>query len=69
MIEEHATDYTNTPICPWCGHDHYDAFEWGMENGEYEKHDCDSCGKTFEVSCSINVSYCTEKVIKESKDA
>lgn len=69
MTEEYETDYTDTPICPWCGHNHYDAFEWFMENGEYLEKNCDSCKKPIEVSCSIDVSYCTEKVIKESKDA
>ena len=50
------------PVCPYCGHEHKDAWEWdlgpGLEgDGEYE---CSDCGKPFHVSRSVTIYYTTK---------
>lgn len=58
------TQYTTYPVCPYCGYEHPDAWEWdfgaGTEgNTEIE---CDNCEKEFFVSRMVEVSYSTRKI-------
>lgn len=59
-MSEH--EYTDEPICPHCGYEHRDAWEWnlgpGLEcDGEV---DCDSCGKPMLVSRHCSITYSTK---------
>lgn len=52
------------PICPYCTHQHQDAWEWdlgpGLEgDGEVE---CHNCEKSFFVSRVCDVSYTTRAI-------
>src|ERR1035437_6197215 len=59
-----ATAYEREPVCPHCGHEHRDAWEWdfgtGME-GE-ATFECDHCEKEFVCSREVEVTYSTRKV-------
>lgn len=52
-------DHTNTSevICPYCGDEFEDAWEWSSNSGE---HECD-CGNTFEYEREVEVTYSTNK--------
>lgn len=52
----HYTDYTEVPICPWCGHLHRNG--WEMEEGENE---CGKCNKKYMLRRETVVMYCTSK--------
>ena len=52
--------FNQSPICPHCGHQHNDAFEWA-DDGE---HECYGCGKPFWCHRDIEITYTTS--IKES---
>lgn len=56
---DHDTEYTNNMICPYCGYEDIDSWEFDYDVGEC---DCPRCGKTFEYTRQVEVTYCTEKV-------
>lgn len=52
---------TDEIVCPHCGYEHGDSFEYlnaGHDDGETE---CDGCGKRFRWFAEITVTYSTEK--------
>ena len=52
------------PVCPACGHEHRDAWEWnfgGLLDGETE-HDCDNCGNPMFCESIVTIEYTTRKV-------
>lgn len=50
-------------ICPYCGYEDTDSWEW---NENYEYYDCPDCGEEFRVERYVEVTYSTFK--KECKD-
>lgn len=59
-MSEH--EHTDNPVCPYCGHENRDAWEWnlgpGLEgDGEV---DCDSCGKPMIVLRHRSITYSTK---------
>lgn len=50
------TYQTQWPVCPHCGHQHTDAWEWRHDD-DYV--DCESCGQEFAYSREIDVHYTT----------
>lgn len=51
------------PVCPHCGYEHNDAWEWnfgpGLE-GNSDGRECDRCGETFDCERIVDVSYTTK---------
>lgn len=45
--------------CPYCDHEWEDSWEFGEDEGT---HNCGSCGKEFNVTRDIEVTYCTSKI-------
>ena len=57
MTEPIDTEWTDAPVCPHCGHEHRDWWEWlDDEDGE---HDCDNCGRVFRWSQYIRIKFST----------
>jgi len=54
-IEHKQTDEV---VCPWCGNEYRDCWEW-TENSDEMK--CDECGKVFEYEKDVTVKYDTSK--------
>jgi transcription elongation factor Elf1 len=59
------TEYTDYITCPHCGFEDGDSCEYALGDSESTKIDCGSCGKPFEATCCISVSYSTDKVENE----
>ena len=58
---KHDTEYTDQPICPYCGHQVRDAWEIGFGptcEGETDIECCD-CGREFTVSRRCTITYST----------
>jgi DNA-directed RNA polymerase subunit RPC12/RpoP len=57
-MDSYLTDF---PECPYCRHEHKDAWEWdfgpGLE-GE-ETFECDNCGKEMFVCRRVTIEYLT----------
>ncbi len=51
------TDCTPEIVCPWCGYEQGDS--WECSEGEQQ---CGDCGRTFDVSRDVAVTYCTTKI-------
>lgn len=57
------TEYQNTAICPYCGHEHQDMWEVDFGpglDGDTEM-SCDDCERTFLVSRIVDVRYSSFK--------
>lgn len=52
------TSYAEGMICPYCGHENSDSFEFIEDEGERE---CENCGKIFEYTREIEIRYTTTK--------
>lgn len=50
--------YTDEVVCPWCGRESGDCWEWTENDGEMK---CDECGKEFSYEKDITVTYSTLK--------
>jgi hypothetical protein len=56
MSEKPASQRSATlAICPWCGHEHGDCWEWVKDRPEQTR--CDSCDNMFTVEADYSVSY------------
>ena len=56
------TEYTNEIVCPFCGYEFCDSWEYGDGfNEDLGLIECQSCEKEFYASKHISVSYCSEK--------
>jgi uncharacterized Zn-finger protein len=58
------TEYQDFAICPHCGNEHRDAWEWdlgGGIEGEGEVN-CEECDKEFSVSRMVEITYTTRKL-------
>lgn len=59
--EEIDCEFNKEIVCPYCGYEHGDSWEFKENNGEMV---CDGCEKKFNWKRDIEVTYSTW-VIKE----
>lgn len=59
-----STYSTDSIICPYCDHEHYDDLPY---EDKTESFDCENCGKTFQLTIEMSISYTGQKfeVIKK----
>lgn len=55
--------YTDEAVCPHCGHEHSDTWEW--QDG---KHECAECEQPFELERHVEATYSTEKWVDPVED-
>jgi DNA-directed RNA polymerase subunit RPC12/RpoP len=48
------TRYTDNIVCPHCGHEHLESWEWADSDDESE---CEHCGGHFFHERTISVNY------------
>lgn len=61
-MEEIDHEYTHEIVCPYCGAEKSDSWEYNLGDGDIEKGiDCDLCGGVFNAECQIDVTYSTFK--------
>ncbi len=54
-MTKYDTDYTNYPVCPYCGHEHDDyVYAEGSED-----YDCEACGEEFSIEPDVEITYTT----------
>ena len=54
-------DYTDEPVCPHCGAEMADAWEYQLLDGDSEVVDCGRCGQQYKMTRNIDVTYSTAK--------
>lgn len=57
--EEIDTEYTNNIICPYCGNEDTESYEYHNNDGETN---CNYCGEEFYYRRDIEITYCTRKI-------
>ena len=58
--EEFDTDYKDDIVCPYCGYEFTDS--WEFNDTQDEQHvECCECGKEFFLYVNISVDYTTRK--------
>lgn len=58
--EEIETSFEDEIVCPYCGHRMADDEGYFERKGDGE-YDCDECGKTFNFTVNIEVTYSTSR--------
>lgn len=54
-------EWSNDPLCPYCGHKAQDAWEWGADT-ESGTHECGNCEKEYVWRMHIMVRYSTNEI-------
>ena len=64
-IDEEDIDheYTDEIVCPFCGYEVGDSWEYGNGDEDIGLIECGRCDKEFYTTRNISVCYCTEKAI------
>ena len=53
-------EYTSEIVCPYCGYEHSDSWEWEQDELEpSEDYECKDCGRTFIAERNVTVRYST----------
>ncbi len=56
-------EYTGEVVCPYCGYEHGDSWEYGMEHdGDSTEIECCDCDKKFNATLSVEYNYSTSKI-------
>jgi hypothetical protein len=55
---DYDTDNTDEIVCPYCGHEGSDSWEYSRDSGEIE---CGRCCQEFNYNRDVSVSYSTSK--------
>ena len=65
-----AHRHSDNPVCPHCGHQHIDAWDWefgpGIE-GDTET-ECGECEKPFHVFRHAHITYSTIPIVPIKKE-
>lgn len=54
-------EYTDEIVCPFCGYEFSDSWEYEGDCEDIGLLECDGCSKSFYANRSISISYYTEK--------
>lgn len=58
---QHDTNFKDSIICPHCGHEQQDTWEWELNDDDLNKERCQKCDKEFYVEVHVIVNYTTTK--------
>lgn len=50
-------------VCPWCGHEFMDSWEYESNEEEIGLVECQHCGKELYAYRNITIDYSTEKAV------
>jgi len=57
--------YTREIVCPHCGHEFSDSWEYGRNDDDIGTIECVSCEKAFNARRIVTIEYCTEVLENE----
>ena len=60
--------YEDSAICPYCNHIHMNRCDFNFDMTEDQTLICDFCGKEFDVTQHISISYSTYKKEKPREE-
>jgi hypothetical protein len=62
MTKEIDCSYTDELVCPYCGYEDSDSWEYFSRSGDSTNAECGECGKTFRASQNVTVDYSSKKL-------
>ena len=68
MSEEFQTDFTPGIVCPHCGHECRDSWEWGGGSDNDGEDECGECGEAFQWMRIVTVEYTTAKTTSDEEE-
>lgn len=68
QIKDIDHEYTNEIVCPHCGYEYGDSWEYLESDGDTREMECDECGEKFEAVLHLTVEYSTEKIESAAED-
>ncbi len=60
---EYDCSHTHELVCPYCGGEMSDSWEYGSGGEEDSEADCGHCSRTFRYSRNVSVSYTTYPIM------
>jgi len=63
-IEDIDHEYTQEVVCPWCGHEYADS--WEFPNDDDDEH-CNECGNIFSFERIVSVEYVSKRIEREEQ--
>ena len=60
MSKEFDTEFRDDIVCPYCGYEFTDSWEYNDTQDE-QKVDCHDCGKEFLLYMHVTIDYSTYK--------
>jgi DNA-directed RNA polymerase subunit RPC12/RpoP len=61
MTQDIDHSYTDEIVCPYCGYEFGDSWEFFNTGNEDPQIDCEECNKTFVASRNETITYSTYK--------
>ena len=58
--------YTDQIVCPYCGNEHTDSWEFKEDSSEIQ---CGECEQSFTYERQVTVEYCTSKIKPKPESA
>ncbi len=59
FTKEYDTHFTEEVVCPYCGHEYSDSWEFNDYHADIT---CCECNKKFDFDVHFDVRYCTYKI-------
>lgn len=53
---------TTNAVCPSCGYEDINSWEYNLDDGEITETECPDCGKEFIVRRNVYITYDTELI-------
>lgn len=54
-------EYTDEIVCPFCGHEFSDSWEFSSNEEDLGLNECEQCGKSFYATRNVSVTYSTNE--------
>lgn len=63
-------EFGNQIKCPYCKHEETDSWEWEelRHSDDTTEHECEECGKNFNITLSISYEYTTKGLCKKNNE-
>jgi hypothetical protein len=61
-------DYTQEIVCPHCGEEHGDSWEYNLGDSDTIEVECEECSEPFYATCCIEVTYSTSVITAEDRE-
>jgi DNA-directed RNA polymerase subunit RPC12/RpoP len=61
-------EYTDEVVCPYCGFEYGDSYEFFTGCHENSEAQCEGCNKYFAMTRNVSVDYSTSKMCDKNKE-